>query len=284
MVVGALITLLASSNNMPYVSKRLLSDFLRDISIKINWLRKTTNKLYEEAIPYDEHLWDIIILTKFLCQELISEDEYIRFNTFYTINILKIVQIGENQYSIHMNLSEIIGTMVKYIESNYNYASLWFNKYEYDNTFILLFSHLIRECEEINLSTVEILPLYKILNEEIVNVSESTLKDIEYCLFPQKVDETPLSLSVKDNGCDEEIYNFPNDICTSNIATNTLCTKRFVESSEDNDDPPAKRLKLVGNENKYRWEICSYWYNLRLNVRQYISYHTGSLIFPGYSN
>jgi hypothetical protein len=251
----------------PIAFKNPLSDSFRATIVKAHWMQKTINELREKStyLIYDRYLEDIIILCKFLFQEYITEDEYMRLGMFYTPDILQINQTDNGLYSIRMNLSEIINTMLNYIQSNYHKYCL----YSFD---CLDISDIFGEFK---MNSIGYRPwqrdasiqqiLYKILNEEVIIVSEDILKDIEYYLLPQKIDDD--EPSVEDH--DHYGYNKGRD----NIGINTIqCEVNYTNTNSalsdihnkrqmdcEDETHSTKRQKMQCKENKYQWKIHIYW-------------------------
>jgi hypothetical protein len=250
---------LLAHDDYPITFKSILSDLFKDTAKKAYWMRKIVDELREKGIYliYNQHLEDIIILTKFLFQESITEDEYMRLGIFYTTDILKINQIDKDRYSIHMNLSKVINAMLDYIQSNYNYL------YSFDcsGTFDIYGEFKIKYSIK-NSNRIQQI-LYKILNEEVIIVPEEILKDIEYYLFPQKIDDD--EPSVEDihhdhygyNKCSDNIDNntiqYDAHYTNTNPALSNIYNKRQIDCEDEIHS--TKRQKMQCKENKYQWKI-----------------------------
>jgi hypothetical protein len=278
--LGWLMSYIARENEIQMrmiASKRLLSDLFKDIAKKAYWMRKTIDAVREKGkyLIYDQYSDDIIILTKFLFQQSITEDEYMRLGVFYTTDILKINQIDKEHYSIHMNLSEIINSMLVYTQLNYNciydysdtsdiYGEIKINQTGGGEFIDYSINYHRIQLYENNYLTLEKI-LYKILNEERVTVSEEVLKDIEYYLFPQKIDED--ELFTEDINHNQYGYNkgkdnsgIKNNTVQYDVNYNSISSNIFNKRQMDCDDetPSTKRQK-IHKENRYRWKIYIYW-------------------------
>jgi hypothetical protein len=251
----------------PFTYKTALSDLFKDNVKKAHWMwRIIVNEL--RHVMDDQYLEDIIILCKLLFKDSIPEDEYEQLCKFYTRDIMKVNQVDDDHYSIHMNLSEVINAMVDYIQSNYNYL------YSYE--YLDMISDIIGEFKiKYNIKNSYQI-LYNILNEETVIVSEEILKYIEYYLFPQKIEDDESS-SDQYNKCE-------GDQCDINY-TNTLSNiynKRQIDC--DDEMPSTKRQKMHRKvKNKYQWNIHIYW-NQKIVEPSYLSHPGPMRCMPYYSN